>query len=1046
VKTNELRGTLLECPRPWCHQTKLERLTLFCNMKVFHTFRLDAANHCLWRGEERVSLAPKAFDVLRYLVEHSDRLVTQEEILENLWPNTYVNPEVVKKYVLGVRKVLGDQTNKPAFIATFPRRGYRFIAPVLDEATPLFAGVSTSGVKTIVGRENALAQLDEALDNSLLGQRQIVFITGEAGIGKTTLVDIFHQSAGTCGELRIARGQCVEGFGGKEAYYPILEALGQLLRDMDDDSFCQNLSRRAPTWLVQFPSLVKAEQREELEKAIIGSTRERMVREICEALEFISLDNPLILILEDLHWVDPSTLDFISALARRRGPAKLLLIGTYRPADVIISQSPLKALKQDLVLHNLSHEISLERLEEANVAEYLAIKFDGGNFPEGFARTVYRHSGGNALFMVTILQDMVKKGLIAKADGEFSLQMALEAVDLSVPETLDQLIEAQFNQLNPIEQRILKCASVAGERFSVWAIATSDTNAVSIEEVCESLADRLQFIKAAGIHELVNGQISALYDFSHSLYREVLYRRLSESARATLHLQLANRLKALCNPCETELAAELALHFESGRDYEEAIHYLILAANNAAGRLAYRDSIEILSHALELAAKLEATPRAELEVQLRELVGNAHFVLGALPESARAYEEAAAGAEEAGLKTATVHALICAMYPLGFIEPDQGLAALDRAVQTSLALDDPLLLARTQIGAAGSRLVFDNWTNENAVLCTESYETLCRISDSGVDHFQQIVYAHVLILQGKYREALEISESGGVSRMNHGISQIAHFGALSAKTLALLRLGQLGEVLRITQAGRVSVQENLARSWALDFREAWLRILAFDFEGAQKICDAICASKPEYLSGQPETISAIASGHNAVEHREYTRAIEYFHAVSTPQVISKFFLHWVWRNSAMLEESNVWLRAGDLERARSSADDFLQSALSTDDPHSQALAWDLEARVAMAENDLANARECIDRSLAIAGKFEIPIAAWQVHATAWQVHHRANEPARAEIHREFAEVFILGIANSFDPDEPLRETFLSAAPVRHILHGRLVNKVALEYM
>ncbi len=1005
-------------------------------MKVFHTFRLDAANHCLWRGEERVSLAPKAFDVLRYLVEHSDRLVTQEEILENLWPNTYVNPEVVKKYVLGVRKVLGDQTNKPAFIATFPRRGYQFIAPVIDEATPPFPGASARGIKTIVGREDALAHLDEALDNSLLGQRQIVFITGEAGIGKTTLVDIFHQSAGTCGKLRIARGQCVEGFGGKEAYYPILEALGQLLRDTDDDSFSQSLSRRVPTWLVQFPDLVKAEQREELEKSIIGSTRERMVREICEGLEFISIENPLILILEDLHWVDPSTLDFISALARRRGPAKLLLIGTYRPADVIISQSPLKALKQDLVIHNLSHEISLERLEEANVAEYLAIKFNGGNFPAGFARTVYRHSGGNALFMVTILQDMVKKGLIVKADGKFSLQVALEDVDLSVPETLDQLIEAQFNQLNAVEQRILKSASVAGERFSVWAITTSsDKDAVSIEDACESLADRLQFIKAAGIHELVNGQISAHYDFRHSLYREVLYRRLSESARATLHLQLANRLKAFCNPCETELASELALHFEGGHDYEQAIYYLTLAANNAAGRLAYRDSIEILLHALELAAKLEAVPRAELEVQLRELIGNAHFVLGALPESARAYKEAAKGAEEAGLKTAAVHALICAMYPLGFIEPDQGLAALDRAVQTSLAIEDPLLLVRTQIGAAGSRLVFDNWTNENAVLCTESYQTLCRISDSGVDHFQQIVYAHLLILQGKYREALEICESGGVSRMNHGISQIAHFGAISAKTLALLRLGRLGEVLRITQAGRVSVQENLARSWALDFREAWLRIMAFDFEGAQRICDAICASKPDYLSGQPETISAFAAGHNAVERGDYTQAIEYFRAVSAPKVITKFFLHWVWRISAKLEEGNAWLRSGDLEHACRSANDLLQSALVTDDPHLQSLAWDLKSRIAMAENDLVNARGCLERSLAIVRKFEIPIAAWQVHATSWQLYGRLGEPEQSTIHRESACSYILGIADSFAPDEPLRETFLKASPVHNVLHG-----------
>ena len=993
-----------------------------------------------------MSLAPRAFDVLQYLVEHADRLVTQEEILEALWPATYVNPEVVKKYVLGIRKVLGDQTSKPAFVATFPRRGYQFIAPILDETNRPLSGISKSGIRTIVGREDAMAQLEQALDKALNGQRQIVFITGEAGIGKTTLVDVFHQSAAFSGNVRIARGQCVEGFGGKEAYYPILEALGQLLRDSNDDSMIQNLSRRAPTWLVQFPSLVKPEQREKLEKEIIGATRERMVREICEALESITSQHPLVLILEDLHWVDPSTLDFISALARRRGPAKLLLLGTYRPADVIISQSPLKALKQDLVIHNLSHEISLERLEEPDVAEYLAIKFDGGDFPPGFPRLIYRHSGGNALFMVTILQEMLKKGQIAQAGGKFTLQVALEAVDLSVPETLDQLIEAQFRQLTAVEQRILRSASVAGEHFSVWAITTAgEIDPGLVEDTCESLADRLQFIKAAGIHELANGQISAHYDFRHSLYREVLYRRLSEGARSKLHLLLAQRLQEFCNPCEHELAAELALHFEGGYEYEQAIHYLIVAANNAAGRLAYRDSIGILRHALELTSKLGPTIRAELEVQILELIGNAHFVLGALQESAQAYGEAASEAEKAGLKTASVHALICAMYPLGFIDPGQGLAALDRAVQMSLVVDDPLLVARTQLGAAGSRLVFDTWSPKDADLCASAYETLRRIDDSGADHFQQIVYAHVLILQGNYHEALEICESGGVSRMNHGIGQIAHFGALSGKTLALLRLGRLGEVLRITQAAKESVEENLSRSWALDFREAWLRLMAFDFHGARRICDAICENRPEYLAGQPGTISRIASGHIALGRQEYAQAIEDFRLVSAPEVTIKFFLHWVWRMMAQLEIGNSWLLAGNILRAHTAAEIFYESALSTADPHLQALAWELKTRVAIAENDLNSARECSERSLAIVDKFEILVAAWQVHATAWHLHQLVEENEKAEVQRERAESCILRIADSFSPEEPLRATFLAAVPIRRILDKQTVSKATLHH-
>jgi len=1011
-------------------------------MKQFHSFRLDIVNHCLWRGEDRVLLTPKAFDVLRYFVEHADRLVTQDEILGALWPETYVNPEVIKKYVLGIRKALGDRHDKPKFIETFPRRGYQFVASVSEVSAGAPAEAGINAARKMVGRESAMAQLDGYLGQALKAQRQVIFITGEAGIGKTTLVDEFHQTVARRPNLRVVRGQCVEGFGGKEAYYPVLEALGQWVRDASGGSVVHALAKQAPTWLIQFPSLIKAEQREALQKEILGATRERMVREICEALESLTAQDPLVLVLEDLHWVDPSTLDFISALARRRGPAKLLLLGTYRPADVIISRSPLKALKQDLVIHNLSHEISLERLEEPDVAKYLAIKFVDGGFPPRFAKLIYHHSGGNALFMVTILQDMVEKGLIAQANGRWTLRVALEDVDPSAPETLDQLIEAQFQQLSAVEQRILRSASVAGERFSVWAIATAaEIDPDSVEDACEGLAERLQFIKAAGIHELANGQISAHYDFRHSLYREVLYRRLSDVTRSKLHLLLAQRLKAFCDSCEHELATELALHFEGGRDNEQAIRYLILASENAAGRFAYRDSIEILRHALELVAKLSLSLRAELEVQIHELIGDAHFALGALAESTSAYRAAALRAEQAGLSKAQVHALTCAMWPLGFINPDQGLAGMDQAVKVSISVDDPLLFARTQVLAASCRLVFNAWRQEDADLCASANETLRSLGDLGMDPCQQMIYAHVLTLQGKYSEALEIFEAG-VSPIDHGISLIVDFGALSGKTLALLRLGQLGEVLRITRAGRVLADENLARSWLLSFREAWLRMLVLDFEGARRICETISAARPDHPAGQPQTIGQVAAGYMELDRGEYGDAIEHFRQVRDPEVTTKFFLHWTWRMTAQLESSNAWLLSGNILNARTTAEGFRESALSTADPYMHALAWDLKARVAIAENDLKGAREFIQQALPIVDKFEILVAAWQVYATAWQLYRHVKEHKVAEANRERAETCILKIANSFASDEPLRATFLAAAPVRRILREIVVNKPA----
>jgi DNA-binding winged helix-turn-helix (wHTH) protein len=153
-------------------------------MKHFHSFRLDVVNHCLWKGEERVSLTPKAFDVLRYLVERADRLVTQDEILGALWPERYVNPEVVKKYVLGIRKALGDRREKPAFIETFPRRGYQFVAPVTEGNAADTSDTGVQAAQEMVGREASMAQLDGSLSRALTGQRQIIFVTGRGGCRK----------------------------------------------------------------------------------------------------------------------------------------------------------------------------------------------------------------------------------------------------------------------------------------------------------------------------------------------------------------------------------------------------------------------------------------------------------------------------------------------------------------------------------------------------------------------------------------------------------------------------------------------------------------------------------------------------------------------------------------------------------------------------------------------------------------------------------------------------------------------------------------------
>jgi predicted ATPase/DNA-binding winged helix-turn-helix (wHTH) protein len=594
----------------------------------FHSFRLDTVNQCLWRrregrDDERIRLRPKAFAVLRYLVDHAGRLVTHDELLNALWPDTFVQPEVLKSHVLDIRQALGDRAKNPQFIETLPRRGYQFIAPVRDVSPPAFTPLRLSvelSSRKFVGRSTEIDELRNCWQRALGGQRQTVFITGEPGIGKTALADEFQlQVRVGAGDTRIARGQCVEGYGGTEPYYPILEALGQLCQGPEGASVVQILAKQAPTWLVQFPALVKSNQREILEREILGATRERMLREIGDALETVASEKPLLLALEDLHWAGPSTVDVISALSRRRAPGKLMLIGTYRPADLALAGHPLKAVKQELLVHQLCDEIELEPLEDDDVAEYLASGFGGADVPEDLAGLIYRQTEGNPLFMEAVLEHMRGRGLIAVENGKWQFGVAMKGVDLEVPKSLRLMIEAQVDRLSAGEQRVLEVVSLGSigrSKFAVAAIAAAaDLEPEAVEFVCEKLSRQHCILRPAQPERLREGTVSACYRFVHELYRDVCGQRIGPGRRANLHSRIGLWAEAHLEQVN-ESAAWLADHFEQSGDWSRAIQYLQLAADTAGQRFEPRQAADILEHSLELAKKLPAGERVEHEITI----------------------------------------------------------------------------------------------------------------------------------------------------------------------------------------------------------------------------------------------------------------------------------------------------------------------------------------------------------------------------------------------------------------------------------------------
>jgi DNA-binding winged helix-turn-helix (wHTH) protein/tetratricopeptide (TPR) repeat protein len=608
----------------------------------FGDCELDDRRYELRRAGAACHLEPQVFEVLAYLVQHRDRVVPRTELLDKIWGSRFVTDSALASRVKAARKAVGDSGRAQTVIRTVHGRGYQFLAPVQEQAqaspeAPLPEGLAGAAP---VGREGELDRLGELYDLAGRGRRQVVFVTGEPGIGKSTLVEAFAGRVGRSGAGRVAWGQCLEQRGAPEPYLPVFDALDRLCRD--DAAALALLARLAPTWLVQMPALVEPGARAELERRALGGTTERMLREAAEALEAVAADRPLVLVLEDLHWADPSTVDLVAWLARRATPARLLVAGTYRPADALAGGAPIADAGAELRLRGLATELRLGELGPEAVAAVLASGLPGAEVPEELARLVQRRTDGVPLFVVQLAQAWTDSGVLRPAAGRWEL--APGSGGGRVPDDLRRLLELQLERLDAADLAMLETAAVAGVEFAAATAASDGPASVeAVEGRCAALARHGRFLRAAGPVAWPDGTVSAGFRFAHDLHRTVLYDRIPAGRRARLHATVADRLERAYGAAAAGNAAELAAHLLAGHDHARAVPYLQAAAVRALGRSAPREAIQHLEALLQALPRLPEGPerdQAELAAQMTlgpALVATRGF---ASPEVEAAYTRA----------------------------------------------------------------------------------------------------------------------------------------------------------------------------------------------------------------------------------------------------------------------------------------------------------------------------------------------------------------------------------------------------------------------
>jgi tetratricopeptide (TPR) repeat protein len=620
------------------------------------------------------------------------------------------------------------------------------------------------------------------------------------------------------------------------------------------------------------------------------------------------------------------------------------------------------------------------------------------------------------------------------------------------------MIEAQLERLSAQEQSALELASIAGAAFSASVISAAvHIDSRSVEDLYEELSRRHHIVKWAATQSHPDGSVTERYEFVHALYRQVLYDRQLPPRRARLHRQIGERLAALYAQRMEDVVPELAYHFEQAAEWPRAIDYLRQAAEIARRRYAHRQADATLARAVELVSHLAEAQRERLEPPLLAILAAnrwAAFDMRAIEN----YETLAALAAEYGLIDVQARALLDLSYFISLTSAERCLEAAQRALRLS-AEQDPARRTHTRAACAFRRLLVSGWNAQDAFECQAGLEELgtskglpafgSGVADdsSPVEHALNSL-SLVRWMSGEYREARRLALEVHAKGLSSGANPNSRVEYEFSGTLAprnLLFVGEWGEALKEFAAALSEAQRNANDHYILWLRldQAWLHLHALDFRKVLEICRSVLVLlkvpalriAPGQPIGYPGELrrALIFSGWASAAMGDYARALEDLSTAANDMDRQTVRFDWYWRMPLAAGLTELSLAMGDRVRARMEAERFLDRALATEERTWQGLAWEINARVALENGDHARACECIGKAVSTVQGFEVPLAAWKVHATAALIEEEWGSLESARSHRDLSRATIMQLANSLPEQEPLRQIFLSAPAVTRVL-------------
>jgi DNA-binding CsgD family transcriptional regulator len=461
--------------------------------------------------------------------------------------------------------------------------------PMPDSGASLHAAVNVLYQRVFVGRAAELGQLHAAATAARAGQGGLLLVVGEPGVGKSAVCE--QLAAGVAAQnMRVLVGYCYEEGSVSLPYLPFVEALQAHARIRSAEELGRELGDAVPEVTRLLPELRERLGAEPRSPTSPEEDRYRLLRSVTDAFRTLAQQQPLLLVLEDLHWADRGTLDLLVFLARHLADAPLLVVGTYRDVEVDRTH-PLASTLVELRRGPAFGRVPLRGLAVGDVRHVLAA-LTGQEVSWGFAQAVHGQTEGNALFVQEVARYLGEEGLVDPSRAAGPVPLAL-----GIPEGLRDVIGKRLGKLTADCNRALAVAAVIGREFALETLrAVAD-----LDE--EALLAALEDAVRVGVIEDRARPGDLRFRFTHALLRQTLYEELFTPRRLRLHQRVARALEAQYGGRLHEHAAELAEHFAQSSDAADlarAMQYAEMAATHASGVYAHGDAVRYLRTALQM--------------------------------------------------------------------------------------------------------------------------------------------------------------------------------------------------------------------------------------------------------------------------------------------------------------------------------------------------------------------------------------------------------------------------------------------------------------